>query len=118
MPAPIQFQLPPTGNLHGNPFAISPDGRHLVFAATGSDDVGRLWIRDLDSLQVRILSGGHPATVNPHGVVPPFFWSPDSRFIGFQSEGKLAKIDISGGPSQTLCDVQGRWWVVRGTGMV
>ena len=40
-------------------------------------------------------------------VVPPFFWSPDSRFIGFQSGGKLAKIEISGGPAQTMCDVQG-----------
>jgi Tol biopolymer transport system component len=40
-------------------------------------------------------------------VAPPFFWSPDSRFIGFQSGGKLAKIAISGGPAQTLCDVQG-----------
>ena len=40
-------------------------------------------------------------------MVPPFFWSPDSRFIGFQSRGKLAKIEISGGPAQTLCDVQG-----------
>ena len=40
-------------------------------------------------------------------MVPPFFWSPDSRFIGFQSGGKLAKIEISGGPAQTMCDVQG-----------
>jgi hypothetical protein len=40
-------------------------------------------------------------------VVPPFFWSPDSRFIGFQAGGKLAKIEISGGPAQTLCDLQG-----------
>ena len=32
------------------------------------------------------------------------FWSPDSRFIAFQSGSKLKKIDISGGPPQEVCD--------------
>ena len=32
------------------------------------------------------------------------FWSPDSRFIGFFAQGKLKKIDASGGSPQTLCD--------------
>lgn len=45
--------------------------------------------------------------------MPPFFWSPDSHFIGFQAGGELAKIEISGGPAQTLCDVQG--YVVGGS---
>jgi serine/threonine protein kinase len=117
--APIQFQIPPAGSVHqGDAFAVSPDGRHLAFAATGSDGVARLWIRDLDSLKVRTLSDSHPASVKPHRVVPPFFWSPDSRFIGFQARGKLAKIEISGGPAQTLCDVQGTECVVRGTAMI
>jgi eukaryotic-like serine/threonine-protein kinase len=112
--APMQFQIPRSGNLHqSDPFAVSPDGRHLAFAATGSDGIARLMIRDLDSLEVRALSDSHPAIVKSDGIVPPFFWSPDSRFIGFQSEGKLAKIKISGGPAQTLCDVQGT--VVGGT---
>jgi eukaryotic-like serine/threonine-protein kinase len=106
--APVQFQISPSGSLHqGDAFAVSPDGRHLAFAATGSDGVARLWIRDLDSLKVRTLSDSRPASVNPQRVVPPFFWSPDSRFIGFQAGGKLAKIEISGGPAQTLCEVQG-----------
>ena len=106
--APVQFQISPPGSLpQGEAFAVSPDGRHLAFAATGSDGAARLWIRDLESLEVRVLSDSYPASVKPRGVVPPFFWSPDSRFIGFQSGGKLAKIKISGGPAQTLCDVQG-----------
>ena len=33
--------------------------------------------------------------------------SPDSRFVGFQSEGKLKKIDIAGGPAVALCDTTG-----------
>jgi eukaryotic-like serine/threonine-protein kinase len=106
--ATIQFQISPSGSLaQGHAFAISPDGRHLAFAAKGSDGVVHLWIRDLDSLKDQVLSNGYPAVVTPRGVVPPFFWSPDSRFIGFQSGSKLAKIEISGGPAQTLCDVQG-----------
>src|SRR5262249_19703284 len=32
------------------------------------------------------------------------FWSPDSRYIGFFAQGRLKKIDVMGGPPQTLCD--------------
>ena len=38
---------------------------------------------------------------------PTFFWSPDSRFLAFEAERKLKKIDISGGPAQTVCDMPG-----------
>jgi len=105
---PVQFQISPPGSMpQGDAFAVSPDGRHLAFAATGSDGKARLWIRDLESLEVRTLSDSYPVSVAHHRVVPPFFWSPDSRFIGFQSGGKLAKIEISGAPAQALCNVQG-----------
>ena len=107
VPWPVQFQISSPGSMpQGAAFAVSPDGRHLGFAAAGSDGVARLWIRDLESLEVRTLSG-NPFSIAQFRVVPPFFWSPDSRFIGFQSGGKLAKIEISGGPAQTICDVQG-----------
>ena len=32
------------------------------------------------------------------------FWSPDSRFLGFFAGGKLKKIEVTGGPPQTVCD--------------
>ena len=105
--APITFQIFPSRNLFQSTFAISPDGHHLAWAASDSGGILRLWIRDLDSLDIRVLSNSYPAVVKPHGGAPPFFWSPDSRFIGFQSGSKLATIEISGGPAQTLCDVQG-----------
>jgi Tol biopolymer transport system component len=37
------------------------------------------------------------------GALNPF-WSPNSRFIAFFAGGKLKKVDISGGPAETLCD--------------
>ncbi len=80
-------------------FAVSPDGRQLAFAAKGSDGVLRLWVRALSSLQARPLPGSESS------VNDPFFWSPDSRFIAFDADGKLKKIDVSGGEAQTLCDV-------------
>jgi Tol biopolymer transport system component len=83
-------------------FSVSPDGRQLAFAATGPDGVLRLWIRPLDSLEARPLSGSElPATPRP------FFWSPDSRYIAFDAGGKLKKIDVLGGPARTLCDITG-----------
>jgi serine/threonine protein kinase len=89
-------------------FAISPDGRHLAFAGTGSDGSLRLWVRSLDSLDARPLYGSEAQ------MFPPFFWSPDSRFLAFQAGGKLKKIDINGGPAQVICDtsdfvVGGAW---------
>jgi hypothetical protein len=59
----------------------------------------RLWLRSLDTLESHPLAG-------TEGTVT-FFWSPDSRFVVFQSAGKLKKIDLSGGPPQTVCDVSG-----------
>jgi serine/threonine protein kinase/Tol biopolymer transport system component len=80
-------------------FALSPDGRTVAFAAYGSDGVSRVWIRSLDSVDARPLRDA---------VVPqtayPFFWSPDSRFVAFLSDGALKKIDVNGGPPQTVAD--------------
>jgi serine/threonine protein kinase/Tol biopolymer transport system component len=76
--------------------AISPDGRRLVFVAT-ADGKNSLWVRPLDSLASQALPGTDDAR-HP-------FWSPDSRFLGFFAEGKLKRIEVSGGPATTLCDV-------------
>jgi Tol biopolymer transport system component len=76
--------------------ALSPDGTRLVFGARDSSGKNLLWIRPLDSLAAQPL----PGTENP--AFP--FWSPDSRSIGFFADGKLRRIDASGGPAQTLCD--------------
>lgn len=79
--------------------AISPDGRHLAFVAT-HEGQNLLWVRSLDSFTARPLAGTEVS-----GSPSPPFWSPDSRFIGFFGGGKLRKVDATGGPVQTLCDV-------------
>ena len=81
--------------------ALSPDGRKLAFLA-GSDGVAKVWVRNLDSLEAEPLPG---ANITDGSL--PLFWSPDSRFLVFQAEGKLKKIDLSGGPAQTICDAPG-----------
>jgi Tol biopolymer transport system component len=75
--------------------AVSPDGRQLAFAGTLDDKAG-LWVRDLSSLEARLLPGTEGASLP--------FWSPDSRFLGFFANGKLKKTEAAGGPALTLCD--------------
>ena len=78
---------------------ISPDGRQIVF--DGHHETGSaLWVQKLDSL-------GSPVAQRLDGTDPGglAFWSPDSRFIGVLAEGKLKKIDTSGGPAVSLADV-------------
>src|SRR5436190_8968183 len=84
--------------------AISPDGRHLVFAGSGADGVVRLWVRNLDASEVLPLPGTELAG---RGIVPPMFWSPDSRFVAFDAAGQLKKIDVTGGDPQTVCALPG-----------
>ncbi len=76
--------------------ALSPDGKHVAFVAASADGKRQLWIRELSALSARALPG-------TDGVDQPF-WSPDSRFVAFFAEGKLRKIDITGGRPQTICD--------------
>ncbi len=94
----VRFTIPVPDNATLTPFdriEISPDGRRLAFAAAGQR--GRqLWVRPLEALEARPLPGTEGANFP--------FWSPDSRFIGFFANGKLKKVDASGGPPQTLCD--------------
>jgi serine/threonine protein kinase len=80
--------------------AVSPDGLHIAYSVV-TEGQQRVWVRDLDSPNARLLTG-------TEGAVYPF-WSPDSRWIGFFADGRLKKIEAAGGPIATLCPaVQGR----------
>ena len=74
-------------------FALSPDGRQIVFLASG-DGASRLWLRSLATTTAQPLAGTEGAKLP--------FWSPDSRSIGFFAAGALKRLDVGGGAAQTL----------------
>ncbi len=76
--------------------AVSPDGQRIAYEAM-VDGKGGLWVRDLDNSGPRKLAEGSSG-------MP--FWAPDSRRLGFFAEGKLKKIDVTGGPAVTIADAQ------------
>jgi hypothetical protein len=101
-PSAMRFQISPMVEYAGpGNFSLSPDGRHLAFVGIGPDGIARLWIRAMDSLEVRPLPGTETAGPAP----PPPFWSSDGRFIAWDAGGRLKKMEVSGGLPQTLCDL-------------
>jgi len=88
--------------------ALSPDGSKLAFLAGGASE-SKVWVRDLTTGTVQPVEGADRPTFP--------FWSPDSRYIGFFSAGKLKKVALAGGPVQVLCDApegRGASWSPRG----
>jgi len=71
--------------------SVSPDGRTLALASGG------LWVREVDDLEWQRLPG-------TEGALDPF-WSPDGRFLGYTTGDAVKKIDVSGGPPETLATV-------------
>ena len=95
----LQIVTPPAANAEGDiSFALSPDGRHVVFQAR-TEATTQLWLRPVDSETARPLPGTENA-VNP-------FWSPDSTSVGFYADQQLKRIDISRGRVQTIIDAPG-----------
>ena len=66
--------------------AISPDGRHIAFSATGLQ--GSLWLQPLDRhdpIQIEGVLGARDV-----------FWSPDGNFIGFATSRGVGKVALRG----------------------
>ena len=101
---PVRFEIAaPANTTFVNNGVISPDGRLVAFAARDTArGLTRIWVRSLDSIEARPLAG-----TETRNIALALFWSPDSRFIAYAADGKLRKADVSGGPSQTLADLEG-----------
>ncbi len=94
-PAPPEVRVDITTPAADRPseFAISPDGRQIVFAAADGR-VSRLWLRSLATAAAEAL----PDT---EGARSPF-WSPDSRSLGFFIAGELKRLDLGDQTAQSL----------------
>ncbi len=80
-----------------NDLALSPDGRTLTMVAYSTQASNYvLWTYEVGGRRTTSLDGTQGASYP--------FWSPDGRFIGFFADGKLKKVDVSGGQVQVLCD--------------
>ena len=86
---------------------LSPDGSQLAFL-TGQGFETELWVRDVGTGAVRKIEAERP-------TFP--FWSPDGKYVGFFSAGKMKKVALAGGPVQILCDApegRGASWSPKG----
>jgi serine/threonine protein kinase len=97
------LEAPPEAPFYSEPqvadIALSPDGNQLAFAAEDSAGNASLWVRNLNSPAAYELTG-------TGGAYLPF-WSPDGRYVGFFSGGKLRRIEARGGAPLALCDAPG-----------
>jgi Tol biopolymer transport system component len=87
----------PTAQVPSTQMAVSPDGRHVAFVASSPTEPAGLWLRALNETTPRLLPG-------TEGAAYPF-WSPDSRSIGFFTQNRMKRVDVAGGTSQVVCDV-------------
>jgi serine/threonine protein kinase len=94
-PPPMYFHA--SVPFSANDLALSPDGRMLAMVAYSAQANNYvLWTYEVGGRQTSSLNGTQGASYP--------FWSPDGKFIGFFADGKLKKVDVSGGQVQVLCD--------------
>lgn len=109
VPSPEGSQFLFSGDAAGPP-VISLDGTALAFVASDEKGTTLLWVRPLNELKARPLTGTENATFP--------FWSPDSKAVGFFSGGKLKRVALAGGSPLEVCDApdpRGGAWSSDGT---
>ena len=99
-PADLPFQV----GAASSGVAISPDGSRLIYRLSPGvqgPTTGILYQRELGQLEATPIRGTEGAV--------GFFVSPDGNWIGFFNavDNTLKRISVSGGPSQTICAVDG-----------
>lgn len=99
----LQIGIEPAAMLGRQPrpsrsaFALSPDGRLIVFVGTLPAGQSQLYARELGR------SEANPIPGTEDGVAP--FFSPDGQWVGFFAQGRMKKVPIAGGPPVIVCSV-------------
>jgi eukaryotic-like serine/threonine-protein kinase len=109
-PQKTVFTGPRYGTVSGPQFALSPDGRNIVFAAGAPNSKPKLWVKSMEEVSARPLTG------TEDGEYP--FWSPDNHSIGCFAQGKLKTTPAAGGPVKEVVDTpdpRGGSWSSNGT---
>ncbi|MGA8609215.1 MAG: protein kinase, partial [Candidatus Sulfotelmatobacter sp.] len=83
--------------LSARDIALAPNG-HTLAVVTNQESARRnvIFIYELGTPGARMLA-------ETEGASYPF-WSPDGRSLAFFADAKLKKLEVSGGPVQTVCD--------------
>ncbi len=77
--------------------AISPNGHTVAVVGYKEDERKNLvWLYEVGARDAKSVPGTENANFP--------FWSPDGKSLGFFADGKLKRVDIAGGPAQTLAD--------------
>jgi Tol biopolymer transport system component len=108
-PASVPIALSPPAGTAVNTLAIAPDGERVAFTAAAPNEEPHLWIRRLDTPDMRPLAG-------TEGAAFPF-WSPDGKSVGFFSNRRLKKVIVATGAVEDLAsapDGRGGTWNERG----
>ncbi|MEX2270553.1 MAG: protein kinase [Vicinamibacterales bacterium] len=74
--------------------AVAPDGRSVAYVGQPRGRPGHVWVHSFNDGSAREFE-------NTAGVTT-LFWSPDSKYIAFQTPGQLKRLDVTSGTVQVI----------------